>query len=171
MNLVASAHEYMQSLTGITLDVVVLIVAFVILAAYGLYLGKSRLMAFVFAFYPAMLLYAAFPYTANITFWKGSAQQVALSKLLIFGVIFIICNVVVHRFIQGDFSFGKSKRFFEIATLAISGLILMLVVWHYAVPLESVYGFSGGISRFFSGSVGVFWWVVVSFAGLYIISR
>lgn len=163
--------DFVHAITGISLDIVILAAAFLILAAYGFYFGKGRLLAFITGFYAASLLYINFPYRESFIFWKGTTQQVALSRALIFLVFFVIANYIFIKFMHGDFSFSKTSRLFEIGILSLSGTILVMVFVHHIVPLDTVHTFSSGISGLFASKTALFWWFLTPLVGILIGNR
>jgi hypothetical protein len=171
MNQVSSAFEVVRTITGVSLDILVLAILFVALAAYAFYFGKNKLIAFILAFYPAILLFQAFPYTENLTFWRGSADQVVFSKLLIFLVFFILLNVVLLKVVSGEFAYSRSGKFFQVGILALSGVIILLAFSHYFLPLKGMYTFSSATEKIFAIRDGVFWWFLVPLVGVFISNR
>src|SRR4051812_30780719 len=116
----------MNQLSGLSLDIVVLIVGFIVLVVYGFYFGKSKLLACVLSFYPAVLLYNAFPYFANVTIWHENSLQTTISHGVVFLVFFILTNIALFTVLHGDFSFSKKERFFQIGVLAFCGVLLIM---------------------------------------------
>jgi hypothetical protein len=170
---VGQAVHFVHTATGITLDVMVLAVMFAALAAYGFYFGKRRLVAFVLSFYPAFLLYAAFPYIGQLTFLHSSGGQIVLSKLVIFAVFFVVCHIALLNVLHGagDFSFSKREKIFQISVLSVSALVLILIFMHQYVPFAGVYTFSAGIGKLFVSRTAQFWLLLAPLAGVYVSTR
>ena len=171
MNQVAAAFSAVHKITGISIDILILAIIFLVLGAYGFYFGKNKLTAFVLAFFPASLLYSVFPYTDRFIFLRDTPAHVALSKLGIFAVLFVLMNIVLIQLIHTDYSFSKMGKVFEVGILSLSAVIVIVAATHFTVPLWGVYSLKSGLVEGSIGRLGEFWTLAIALAGVYVGSR
>lgn len=177
--LFSGAFGFINKLTGISLDVLVLVGIFIVLAVCGFYFGKNKLVAFVLAFYPSIFLFQHFPYVDNFTFWRANAEQVNLSHALIFAVFFILCNFLLVKLVHADFGFSKTRRLLEVVILSISAVILIVIFCQHIVPIKLFYGSAGvrglggggEVAALFSSKNGLFWWFLAPIIGVFVTNR
>jgi hypothetical protein len=167
---ISQIMNFIHTVSGLSLDIIVLAIVFVVFGSIGFYFGRSKLIAFVLAFYPATLLYSNFPYLEKFTFWRADANQVALSHALVFLIFFIISWIVIHAVYHEDFGLGGGERMFQVGILALMCVVVFLAFMHIVVPLQGVYAFSPSIAGLF-GAGTFFWWLLVPLVGVYLGAR
>ncbi len=166
----APVMHFIHTVSGVTLDVIVLAIVLVVFASIGFYFGRGKLIALVLAFYPAVLLYEAFPYVEKFTFWRGSVGQVGLSHLLIFFILFIVCYLVIHSVYHDDITISGGERMMQIGVLSLSLLIVGMVLTHIVIPITGVYDFTPTVAGLFRNNL-YFWWLIAPLAGVYFGAR
>src|SRR5262245_14971416 len=106
-------------------DIIVIFILFVLVAAYGFYRSKGKLISLILSFYPAILLFLNFPYTNSLLIFNKTASQIFISKCIIFLIFLVPIHLILNRIISSTYDYGTS-RLTQIAVLAICVLILIL---------------------------------------------
>jgi hypothetical protein len=152
-----------------SIDIVVLIILFFIFFAYAAYFGKSRLVSFILAFYPAIFFYEHFPFSDKLMVLHGSVANVDLvvaNKVLIFLAFLIPISILIARFIFAESGFGETHHARN-AGYALVAVAIVLIFTHGVVNLDSLYNFSPRLDSWFAGSVSLFWWEIGTLAALF----
>lgn len=157
--------------TSFSLDVIVLAVIGVLLFVYTIYHGKSKMVGALLSFYAAIVLFNNFFFLNNVLLFRNSPGQIIISKLLIFAVFFGLILAAVKRATKSESSLGGSRGIASAVFLSLSGLILLLVLSYYTIPIEALYDFSPVIDKIFLAKNGVFWWLAAPLVVLFVTNR
>lgn len=169
MNSFSTVSSQISSLTGVSLDLLILGIFALLVFGYTFYFGRQKGAALIISFYPAVLLYSSFPYLKNFLFWRGNASQVAWSRLIVFALFIALVNVALARFIRSGYSSSTSM----FSAVAISGIAtaLLLVTLYAIVPFAAVHDFSPLIDKLFAFESALFWWFAGSLAALFLVRK
>jgi hypothetical protein len=133
---------------SLSMDITVLFVLFLFFLFYGLYLGKSRIVSLIVAFYPALLVYARFPFIKQLTFLT-SQKGIVVNELFIFVAILILLDIIIGRYIFSE-TLGGSVHFLKIAGFSLGVVTLVLILSYTTIHLDVFYNFSNQIDLLFS---------------------
>jgi hypothetical protein len=140
-------------------DIAFLIALLVVIFLCAMYFGKNRIASIILTFYPAVFLYKIFPYTNKFIYLSGD-RGVAINKIAIFLVFFIVINFVVRKYID---LFAESGNMFHKAGLSVAVLILILLFSYNVVSLDTLHNFSNSIDVLFNSNL-IFWWSLAPLA-------
>lgn len=144
-------------------DLIVLGTIFVLFFLYAIYFGRDRVVAFIFAFYPAVFLYQTLPFFDKLIVLHGD-RLILLNKLGLFLLLFIPLNIIIARYIFSESYGGGGKHYLRIAGCALASVVLFLVFYYKILNLETLYNFSPAVDILFSGPNRLFWWTLAPLA-------
>jgi hypothetical protein len=140
---------------GISTDITVLVVLFIILFAFAMYFGKSSLISIILSFYPAVYFYQHFPYAEKLIFLHGDSL-IIVNKIAIFLLFLIPLNIVIGRYIFSESTEGAT-HYFRTAGYALAGVIMFLIFYYGVISLASFYAFSPILNSLFESPSHLFW--------------
>ena len=146
----------------LSLDVIVLLVILLAIFFYILYFGRNRVISLIFAYYPAVMLYKAFPFTDRLLLLKGE-KMLVLNHLLIFLVFLIPISIILGKYVFTESGYSGTTHIFRNIGLALCGLLLVLIFTQSVVNFDSFYHFSPTIETLFSTPTRLFWWNIAPF--------
>lgn len=150
---------------------ITLIAVIAILAILAFYRGKGLLFSIIISFYPALVIYKAFPYTERFIFFKDTAQQIYLSHLLVFFVFFLVIYFAVRRLTHGDGTAPGIGGAIDAILLSLGVTLLTLVLTFHILPSRDIYNLSAKLENFFTSDMGYFVGVTAPMALVYYMSR
>ncbi len=143
----------MGFLTG---DMVVLLILVAVFLGYGMYFGKQRLISFILAFYPAVILYKLFPFTGKLLI-SSEGNWPVITEGLIFLGFFIALNLVIGRYVYASYEYEAGSKFFRMLGLSLAAITLVLLFSYTVVSLDGIHNFGGSIDALFTGESKIFW--------------
>ncbi|MEN9649546.1 MAG: hypothetical protein RL094_513 [Candidatus Parcubacteria bacterium] len=145
------------------------VIACLSLLAY--YRGTSILFCLISSFYPAIVIYKAFPYTENFIFFKKTSSEVFLSHAALFVLIFIGIYFIMRRITHADAIMGGVSGVLDAVLLAVSITALTLVLSLHILPSRDIYNLSGTIEKFFRSDMGYFLSLLLPLGVMFHISK
>lgn len=134
----------------------VILIVFLIVAIFAYYKGKEIIFSIIASFYPAIVVYKAFPYIDNVIFFDDTAFQVFLSHLLVFLVIFTPIFFAVQRVMYASGGGRGIWGFIDAALLSVSIISLSLVLTLHILPARDIYNLTSSALKFFNEPLGYF---------------
>lgn len=150
---------------------IVILAVFAIVAIFAYYKGKEMIFSIIASFYPAIVIYKAFPYIDSVIFFKETALQVFLSHLLVFAVIFIPIFFAVQRVMYAS---GGGKGIWGVLDavfLSISIISLSIVLTLHILPARDIYNLTSGALKFFNSPLGYFLSLAIPLGVIYHVSK
>ncbi len=141
----------------ITNDISFLFGLFVLFFIYALYGSKARILSYIFAFYPAVMLYNSFPFTEKLLF-VTSEQWLVWNKFLIFLLFFVPISIIISRFVFRE-SY-ESKHYIRALLYALACVSLVLLFWYSVLSFDVWYDFSSHIDAWFATPVREYLWYI-----------
>ncbi len=141
----AYLHNFGSFISIHSSDFIFIIVVVVVFFLYGIFFSRGRMISLLISLYPAALILLKFP-NAN-----------RFSQVFLFIIIFAALNFILNRVIA-QHSYEKVK-WIESLLLALSGGLLVAVLFYTILPLGNLYRLSRPFVSFFGSP-----WVV--FTGL-----
>jgi hypothetical protein len=138
-------------------DLVFIFVVFVIAFVCVMYFGKSRMVSFILAFYPATLLYNNFPFLNKFLLASGEVGLV-VNKIVIFLTLFLFVNLAINKYVA---LYDVSSSTFRNGGLAIAILVLIILFSYSVINFDLLHNFSGAIDQLFQGTGRIFGWSLV----------
>lgn len=141
----------MFSLINITLVVTTLL-----LTVISFYRGRGVLFSAIVSFYPAIALYASFPYTQKFIFFKENTEQIFYSHVLIFAVFFIIVFLVSRQIIHAEGHRIGFRKVLDSLLLSVSVVLLTTALCFHILPSRDIFNLSRDIQNFLTSDLGYF---------------
>ncbi len=162
----------MQSLLSFAwpIDLVIAIVSALVVSIIALKWGKQHILGLLIAFPIASLLYLNFPYFSKLAFGE-SAWQIFAVRALIFLLILVVIKILIQPHVADRSSGNRLRRYAEVGALGIISTVFAVLCLKHVVPVEELYVFSRWFVFLFAGTSAFFWWIVVSFLGLFLINK
>lgn len=165
--LLASAFGPLASFSLDTTITIALVAAF---SAYAFYSGRRSATAVVFALIGAHSLYTAFTYREGIVA-ALPAEQSFWVNVIVFGIFFIVFNVVLRDIIRDEYPSGTMKFFQSLCLgIALSGLLLAYY-YHLFGGERVIHNFSSGMDVLFAGPMALFGWIAGSVLLIFFLER
>lgn len=159
-----------SAISSFPTDLVAAVILFVILSAVILWRKNRMFISMTIAFYPAAVLYAAFPYTDQIIV-ASSPMAAFINEVLLLIVFIILLYFVIDRFTTRHTGASSgSAGMMTAVLLALSIIIEIALVVVYLIPADDVIPLSSIATRFM-GEQYAFFWMLVPPALLYIVSK
>jgi hypothetical protein len=133
-----------------------LIVVVAVLTALSFYKGRGTLFSLIVSFYPASIMYAAFPYKEKFLFFNDSNQQIFYSHALIFLIFFFLSFLVARRIVYSTGTRSGIIGFFDALFLSVSVVLLTVALTFHILPYQDIYNLAAQFQNFFSSSLGYF---------------
>lgn len=163
----------MQSiLTSVTSTLnLTLIVVVLLLTAISFYRGRSILYSIILAFFPAAILYAAFPFKEQILFFKDSSDQLFYSNLLVFVGFFALAFFGAVRIIHSEYTRSGFSGFIDALVLSISVVLLTTALTFHILPYKDIFHLGSYVQGFLSSKNGYFISMLVPVVTIYWMTR
>lgn len=134
----------------------VLIISLIAVALFAFYKGKRFLFGVITSFYPAIVVYKAFPYIDNFIFSKDTALHLFISHLAIYFVIFLPIFFAVQRVTHSSGSRSGLAGIIDALLLSLSIISLSLVLTLHILPARDIYNLTSNMLKFFNSPLGYF---------------
>lgn len=149
----------------------VLIISFAVIALFAFYKGKRVLFGVITSFYPAIVIYSAFPYIDNVILSKDTKLHLFLSHLLVFFIIFIPIFFAVQRVTHSSGSRIGIKGFVDAILLSVSIIALSIVLTLHILPARDIYNLTSSMLKFFNSPLGYFLSLAIPLGVIYHLSK
>lgn len=149
----------------------VLIIVFAVIGIFAFYKGREIIFSIITSFYPAIVVYKAFPYIDNVIFFNETSLQVFLSHLLVFAVIFLPIFFAVRRVMYARGGGIGPWAVIDAVLLSISVISLSLVLTLHILPARDIYNLASKTLSFFNSELGYFLSLVVPLGVIYHVSK
>src|SRR5690606_3050503 len=106
-------QDIVHSILSFSADAVVVLVIAAIGSAISLHYGKSRSLALIFSFYPAILLFDALPCLNSLRDTHPVSIKDAAPSFAVFLACYALSFFALKKFISAEFSFSRIKRTVE----------------------------------------------------------
>ncbi len=138
-------------------DPIFFVVVFVIFGAATLYFGRGWMVSFILSFFPASILYTAFPFLEKLLVLKGD-NLLPLNKLVIFLLFLVPICIIVKKFIYAESIDSGSMHFLRTGIFALIGLVLVVMLSYSTVNYDAYHNFSPTIDTLFTPVTRIFYW-------------
>jgi hypothetical protein len=128
---------------------------------FGLYIGKSHLMALIIAWYPAAFIYGILPLSVVQKFANGSGTTLFIINLVVFLIIFSISYNTISRSLGFGNGFGGFFQAIQVILLAAGFADLLLILVCRIIPVSAFYNFSPTVINFFANQ-NYYPWLLLS---------
>lgn len=150
---------------------ITLIAVILLLTVISFYKGRALLYSIILAFFPAAILYAAFPYKKEFIFFKDTTEQLFYSNLVIFLVFFILAFFGAVRIIHSDSIRSGIHGFIDSLVLSISVVLLTTALTFHILPYKDIYNLGTFVQGFLSGKLGYFFSMLIPVITIYWMTR
>ncbi len=150
---------------------VTLIIVVLLLTVISFYRGRSILYSIILAYFPAAILYASFPYKQQFIFFKGGADELFYSNLLIFLGFFCIAFLGTIRIVHGGGTRTGLHGFIDSLVLSISVVLLTTALTFHILPYRDIYHLGSFVQTFLSSKMGYFVSMLVPVITIYWMTR
>lgn len=169
--LASSTKDALGAMTNMSFDTIILIVLFVTFFAYGLKLGKRRIISLILSFYISIPVASSFPYLEKISFFGDTEKAMLYSQIGLFILIIIFINVAISGAISFELGSHGLRRLFETGALAVASGGLLVAISYHAIKLNSLYDFAAPIDSLFASTAMLFWWLVLPLVTIFFAIR
>ncbi len=146
---------------------IILLITLALLTALSYFRGKRTLFALIVSFYPASILYVAFPYKEKFLFSTANSLNLFYSHALIYIVFFVLSYFVANRIIHADGTHSGVGGFIEALLLSASVVLLTTALAFHILPYRDIYNLGAELQGFLSGNLGYFVSVIAPMAVVY----
>jgi hypothetical protein len=144
-----------------------LVVTFSVFILYAMGKGRYALINVIFALYLALLVSLKFPYYEALT--MGGENGVAISKILIFVIFFIIAIILFRRHIPGDDYEPAFHGLGKKILLATMATVLIMIFSFHALPVTEIITPGSPIQSLFAPQENFFWWLILPLIALFFV--
>ena len=150
-------------------DVIALLIFVVVGCVYGVWGGRGRLVAVLFALYASKLLFDNAWFLDRIIGGLPSAQ-LFFAHAGVFAIFIIILSVVFTKCFSGRILVGdRWWQMFLLSFLEVG--IAASILFSILPPSPELYTFSPLVERLFASSNALFWWLLAPIPILYFVIR
>ncbi len=152
----------MFSIGFLTLDLIIILAILIACFFVSLIKGEYILARILIAFYPATLIYTYLPYFSPKT---------AMSQIVTYFLVFIVCYFLLKRNITTSRSYSNGKKFFDALILALATVLTLMTIYYHIIPLDTVREFSLPFSKYLTSIVPFGVWLTVPIIALVITNK
>jgi hypothetical protein len=127
-----------MSLGFLTLDIIIILVLFIGTFLFTFTSGKKKVVKFMLAIYPALLIFNNLPFEINDSLTKIGA---------FIGVYFVVYSLFKKNFTAPSVDSG-GRRFLDSTLISIASLFMLLTIYYKVLPIDSLYSLSLPFSDF-----------------------
>ena len=138
-------------------DVLLLISLTIIIFGAVFYFGKARAVTFVISFHLASILYLTFPFLDRL-FFLDEPRMLALNKIGIFLVFFIILYFITSKFISTALVYDAGTGIVKKLLITAGILVCVLIFVYQMADITDLYDFSPHIDQLFDSEAKLFYW-------------
>ncbi|MFH1978960.1 MAG: hypothetical protein ABII97_01050 [Patescibacteria group bacterium] len=165
---IAGVEAISRVLSNPTWDVLALIFFFVAGFLYGLFAGKKKLLAVLFAIYISTLLFTGFTYLDF--FIEGRV----MFEIFLFrsGTLFVL--IIITAILFGKTIFRgreRKKKPWQVFILSFLEIGLLMSTIFQLLPTKELYEFSPIVETLFASEKAHFWWLVLPLISLLFIVK
>lgn len=163
----------MQSiLSSVTSTInITLITVVLLLTVISFYRGRSILYSIILAFFPAAVLYAAFPFKQQMLFFKDGSDQLFYSNLIIFFGFFALAFFGAVRVIHSENTRSGLAGFIDSLVLSVSVVLLTTALTFHILPYKDIYHLGSYVQSFLSSTNGYFVSMLIPVVTIYWMTR
>lgn len=161
-----TASEIINWLLSTALHVGTEFLAFIVLAAivaaFGIYFGRDRILPLLAGLYAAIPLYQLFPFGADL-----------LQDPLLAVALYIILALLVMTAFSGLSSLFPSQSGGLISLVILSALTagMLIAISIQILPVENLYTFSTATKALFDSAITAYLWFIAPIVGIFFLSR
>ena len=126
----------------------------------------NKLVAVLFSFYIAILLYTQVFFVKVLTLSKGS-ENLFWNHLAILIIFTVFIFFTIQRHITFDSGFG-AMQILRISLVSISLIGLMLSILYHLIPLEPIYNLPPIVDKIFATDLDYTLWLIAPLLVLFI---
>lgn len=133
---------------------------------YGIFAGRSKLLAFLFSLYVSGFLFENFIYLEQ--FQTKTFLEIFLIKIIAFTLLAVILTFMFSKFFSSSLSSGP-KTWWKALFLSFSSAGLFFSYLFHLLPAKSIFTFSPIIQTLFASDTVFFWWLVLPLMVIFIV--
>ncbi len=152
-------------------DVILTAIGVAILAGYGFYSGKQKLISLLISLYLGAILFTVFPYMNVVTLFKQTPAQLSISRIIIFALFVIAFEFILRKIVAPTFSFSKIRSWLDIVLLSSANIATLIVIGYKLLGFSSFYQPTIIGSTILASTITFFWTMVGSLVILYFTSK
>lgn len=133
---------------------------------YGIFAGRSKLMAFLFSLYVSGFLFENFIYLKQ--FQTKTVLEIFLIKIIAFTLLIVILTFMFSKIFSSGLNSGH-KTWWKALLLSFSSAGLFFSYLFHLFPVKSIFIFSPIIQNLFASDTVFFWWLVLPLAAIFIV--
>jgi hydrogenase-4 membrane subunit HyfE len=138
-----------------------MLAVFLVFMTLAVFSGRQMLINIICGLYLALLINIQFPY---FDFILGDLKQpavVAVAKLIIFIITFVLTTLLFKRIMPSEFLENKFESFHKKIALSIGATILIMIFSFNVLPVTEFLTPGTPIQSLFAPQEWFFWWLLV----------
>jgi len=145
-----------------------LLITFGIFLGIAIFRGRQNLINLICGLYLALLITIQFPYYDILLDNISHSSVVAAVKLIFFGIITFLSNLLFRRIMPDEYREGKFESFGKKIMLALGATVLVMIFSFNILPVTEFLTPGTPIQTLFGAEQFYFWWLMLPLVFLYI---
>jgi len=145
-----------------------LLITFGIFLGIAIFRGRQNLINLICGLYLALLITIQFPYYDILLDNISHSSVVAAVKLIFFGMITFLSNLLFRRIMPDEYREGKFESFGKKIMLALGATVLVMIFSFNILPVTEFLTPGTPIQTLFGAEQFYFWWLMLPLVFLYI---
>ena len=142
-----------------------------ILIGTAFYMGRSRMIALIASTYIGILLYGSFPWVASLVPDASSALFATGIGYGLLSIFIGLAYLAMAPAVWEGFGPGPYGEFFPAVLLGVGWGVLLLLIAHFQIPIDSVYKLPAILNPVFSFTYASFWLLIPPLIAIFVASR
>jgi len=142
-----------------TWDIVAIFVFLIIGFFYGLWAGRTKLIAFLISLYVSGFLFENFYYLTKLV-KGGSIIERFTFETIIFTLLAIVLTILFAKLLEPQFESGP-KNWLKSFLISFSSIGLFFSYLFHILPAKEAFTFSPLVQNLFASNSAFFWWLFI----------
>ncbi len=153
------------------IDYIVIGIAVLLLVAMAFFMGRSRMVALVASTYIGILLYGSFPWIASLVPAGSSAMFATSIGYGLLSIFIGLAYLAMAPAVWEGFGPGPYGEIFPALLLGLGWGVLLLLVAHFQIPIDSIYKLPPILNPIFSFAYASFWLLIPPLLAIFVAAR
>ena len=138
-----------------------LLIVFSVFFALAIFKGRQMLINIICGLYLALLITTQFPYYDLILGDLNQAMVIAVAKLVLFIITFILTTMLFKRIMPREYDENKFESFGKKTILAIGATVLVMAFSFNILPVTEFLTPGTPVQSLFAPQEYFFWWLML----------
>lgn len=159
------SYPFMQMDTTLILNYLsesaYLLIVFLVFFALAVFKGRQMLINIICGLYLALLITTQFPYYDLILGDLKQAMVIAIAKLVLFIITFILTTLLFKRIMPREYDENKFESFGKKIILALGATVLVMAFSFNILPVTEFLTPGTPVQSLFAPQEYFFWWLML----------